>query len=159
MSEQAPTLVAGKEPSVLTYALQSDGSTSLNSNGNGYQTDGSAYTLNCIDRQSVVCMGDASSNAAVDVDKCGTLHVGGSGPLVVKTGGCVEPARYVARRLTQTECERLQGFPDGHTDIPYKGKEHPPDAPRYKALGNSMAVPVIRWICERIDQVDKVVKP
>ena len=54
------------------------------------------------------------------------------------------------RRLTPTECERLQGFPDGWTDIPYKGKEHPPDSPRYKALGNSMAVPVMRWIGERI---------
>lgn len=54
------------------------------------------------------------------------------------------------RRLTPTECERLQGFPDGWTDIPYKGKEHPPDGPRYKALGNSMAVPVMKWISERI---------
>ena len=54
------------------------------------------------------------------------------------------------RRLTPTECERLQGFPDGWTDIPYKGKEHPPDGPRYKALGNSMAVPVMKWIGERI---------
>ena len=63
---------------------------------------------------------------------------------------------YVVRRLTPTECERLQGFPDGHTDIPYKGKEHPPDGPRYKALGNSMAVPVMRWIGERIQEVDSL---
>lgn len=54
------------------------------------------------------------------------------------------------RRLTPTECERLQGFPDGWTDIPYKGREHPLDGPRYKALGNSMAVPVMKWISERI---------
>lgn len=44
------------------------------------------------------------------------------------------------RRLTPLECERLQGFPDGWTDIPWKGKKHAPDSPRYKALGNSMAV-------------------
>lgn len=54
------------------------------------------------------------------------------------------------RRLTPTECERLQGFPDGWTDIPYKGKPHPSDTVRYKALGNSMAVPVMRRIGERI---------
>lgn len=52
------------------------------------------------------------------------------------------------RRLTPVECERLQGFPDNHTLIPWKGKlpEQCPDGPRYRALGNSMAVPVIRWI-------------
>lgn len=64
---------------------------------------------------------------------------------------CVPSTRGV-RRLTPTECERLQGFPDGFTRIPYRGKaaEDCPDGPRYKALGNSMAVPVMRWIGERI---------
>lgn len=62
---------------------------------------------------------------------------------------------YIVRRLTPVECERLQGFPDGYTDIPYKGKDHPTDAPRYKALGNSFAVPVVRWLGERIEAVDK----
>jgi DNA (cytosine-5)-methyltransferase 1 len=51
------------------------------------------------------------------------------------------------RRLTPTECERLQGFPDGYTDV----RTTTPDGPRYKALGNSMAVPVMRWIGERIE--------
>jgi DNA (cytosine-5)-methyltransferase 1 len=53
------------------------------------------------------------------------------------------------RRLTPTECERLQGFPDGYTDVPYRNKPAA-DGPRYKALGNSFATPVIRWIGERI---------
>jgi len=53
------------------------------------------------------------------------------------------------RRLTPTECERLQGFPDNYTNI----KENCPDGPRYKALGNSMAVPVMKWIGERIENV------
>ena len=53
------------------------------------------------------------------------------------------------RRLTPVECERLQGFPDGHTDVPYRCKPAA-DGPRYKAIGNSMAVPVMRWIGERI---------
>jgi DNA (cytosine-5)-methyltransferase 1 len=54
------------------------------------------------------------------------------------------------RRLTPIECERLQGFPDNYTEIPWRGKAETPDGPRYKALGNSMAVPVMKWIGERI---------
>ena len=57
------------------------------------------------------------------------------------------------RRLTPVECERLQGFPDNYTDIKTKGKPTP-DGPRYKALGNSMAVPVMRWIGERIQSYE-----
>jgi DNA (cytosine-5)-methyltransferase 1 len=58
------------------------------------------------------------------------------------------------RRLTPRECERLQGFPDDYTLIDYKGKPAK-DGPRYKALGNSMAVPVMRWLGERIAAVDQ----
>lgn len=54
------------------------------------------------------------------------------------------------RRLTPVECERLQGFPDNYTNIPWRKKEESPDGPRYKALGNSMAVPVMHWIGKRI---------
>ena len=58
----------------------------------------------------------------------------------------------VVRRLTPVECERLQGFPDGWTMIPWRGKEAEscPDSPRYKAIGNSMAVPVMNWIGRRL---------
>lgn len=66
-----------------------------------------------------------------------------------------EPDMFV-RRLTPRECERLQGFPDDWTKVPYRGKPASkcPDGPRYKALGNSMAVPVMRWIGERIKMVE-----
>ena len=60
-----------------------------------------------------------------------------------------QPAMQV-RRLTPVECERLQGFPDGYTNIPWRKKDEAPDGPRYKALGNSMAVPCMKWIGERI---------
>ena len=59
------------------------------------------------------------------------------------------------RRLTPRECERLQGFPDDYTLTPYRGKPAA-DGPRYKALGNSMAVPVMAWIGKRIQQVETV---
>jgi DNA (cytosine-5)-methyltransferase 1 len=60
--------------------------------------------------------------------------------------------QMAVRRLTPRECERLQGFPDDYTKIPYRNKdsEKCPDGPRYKALGNSWAVPVVKWIGERI---------
>jgi DNA (cytosine-5)-methyltransferase 1 len=60
------------------------------------------------------------------------------------------------RRLTPIECERLQGFPDNYTNIPWRKKPEAPDGPRYKTLGNSMAVPVMRWIGERIQKVSEL---
>lgn len=56
------------------------------------------------------------------------------------------------RKLTPSECEKLQGFPPGYTQIPYRNKPASdcPDSPRYKAIGNSMATPVIKWIGERM---------
>lgn len=87
-----------------------------------------------------------------------------SGPPYSRTGQqvsetqaiVVQGEEHIVRRLTPTECERLQGFPDNYTQVPWKGKprENCPDAPRYMALGNSMAVPVMRWIGERIDMLD-----
>ncbi len=83
----------------------------------------------------------------------------GSGPLkaISSSGGGV-PAmvnqRMSVRRLTPVECERLQGFPDNYTKI----HEKTADGPRYKALGNSMAVPVMRWIGERIELVENMIK-
>ena len=67
----------------------------------------------------------------------------------------VHQATMVVRRLTPVECERLQGFPDDYTNIPWRGKPESPDGPRYKALGNSMAVNCMRWIGRRIDAVEK----
>jgi DNA (cytosine-5)-methyltransferase 1 len=90
---------------------------------------------------------DAELNA--NENKMGTLLRGGQGG---RTDG-VMMANMAVRRLTPVECERLQGFPDGYTDIKPNGKETP-DGHRYKALGNSMAVPVMRWIGERINSYE-----
>lgn len=106
-----------------------------------------------IKNKACLCMADDNAHAAIDKDVCGTLKVGGSAPMIsYDTGG-----KMVVRKLTPTECERLQGFPDDYTKIPYKGKpaKDCPDTPRYKAIGNSMAVPVMRWIFERLDTVSK----
>lgn len=68
--------------------------------------------------------------------------------------GAMSTDRRRLRRLTPTECERLQGFPDGWTLVPYRNRppDKCPDGPRYKALGNSMAVNVMAWIGQRINQ-------
>jgi DNA (cytosine-5)-methyltransferase 1 len=65
-------------------------------------------------------------------------------------------AGAAVRRLTPRECERLQGFPDDYTLITYRGKPAA-DGPRYKALGNSMAVPVMRWIGDRVRLADETI--
>jgi DNA (cytosine-5)-methyltransferase 1 len=84
----------------------------------------------------------------------------------LSTGGGMPGQGYPAvrqsmavRRLTPLECERLQGFSDGYTQIVWRNKapEDCPDGPRYKALGNSMAVPVMKWIGEGIQIVDDLV--
>lgn len=122
-------------------------------NGNGLGA-GESDAVPALDTFSgkAVCIADDNANAAVDVDLAGTIKVGGSAPMVssCRSGGAV-------RRLTPTECERLQGFPDGWTKIPYRGKpaDECPDGPRYKAIGNSMAVPVMRWIGERIGKAER----
>jgi DNA (cytosine-5)-methyltransferase 1 len=120
---------------------------------------------------------DEELNPSIDV--AGTVVRGGQGgrhdgvaqPLAVRTAntsanghgiatnvahtldraqGQAVAQQMAVRRLTPVECERLQGFPDNYTEIPWRGRAETPDGPRYKALGNSMAVPVMRWIGQRI---------
>lgn len=89
-------------------------------------------------------------NQTVDGDIAATLNAESgaanhSGPKILHP--------MAVRRLTPRECERLQGFPDDYTAVTYRGKPAA-DGPRYKALGNSMAVPVMRWIGERIKMAE-----
>ena len=94
---------------------------------------------------------------------------GGKGPLIQEEiSGTVatrndqtlfqqrEETGYAVRRLTPLEAERLQGMPDDHTKVPYRGKpaDECPDTPRYRAIGNSMTVNVMKWLGVRIDAVD-----
>jgi len=95
-----------------------------------------------------ISFGAQMSEPQTDVDLVQTLQA--KNPMAVASA-------LQVRRLTPTECERLQGFPDGWTAIPYRGKPAS-DGPRYKALGNSMAVPVMAWIGRRIDIVDKIMR-
>lgn len=77
------------------------------------------------------------------------------GTVQAKNPGAVLQPTHGVRRLTPRECERLQGFPDDYTRVPYRGALAA-DGPRYRAIGNSMPVPVMRWIGERIAMVDAI---
>jgi DNA (cytosine-5)-methyltransferase 1 len=104
-------------------------------------------TTAVLQEQSVAWSGELTAST----DIAGTLQRGGEGGRV---DGVMTPQMAV-RRLTPRECERLQGFPDDYTLVEYRGKLAA-DGPRYKALGNSMAVPVMRWIGQRIAAVDAI---
>jgi site-specific DNA-cytosine methylase len=111
--------------------------------GSHHAPDTKAYVAFSSNMSTPDCQTDGSTP---------TLKLGGHG------GGNPPAVSMLStvRRLTPVECERLQGFPDNFTAIPWrkKGAEDCPDGPRYKALGNSMAVPVMRWIGERIRLID-----
>jgi DNA (cytosine-5)-methyltransferase 1 len=151
-------------------------------NGDGFTVGGPMYTLNATGvhgvAQPTVLMDQGGSVMSVLEDgTVGTLRreTHGHEPAVLHAVGDLagtlranpgsgfrsdgSPVEGVAihnmavRRLTPVECERLQGFPDNYTNIPWRKKEESPDGPRYKALGNSMAVPVMSWIGRRIANV------
>ena len=135
-------------PTVMAFSsnmsvpdCQTDGSTptvKVGSNGSSGHPPAVAFTR---------C--DNGRDASVEVTptmRCGSNY--SAHPAVAQA--------MTVRRLTNRECERLQGFPDDWTLIPWRGKpaEQCPDGPRYKALGNSMAVNVVTWIGERIQAID-----
>ena len=154
--EQSPTLLAGRNDAAVIQLKGNaiDRDTAQNGRWACDPEENGAYTLNATDVDGVLCMADTQANSAVSDDVSGTItaHSAKDAPVVAR--------RSLVRRLTPRECERLQGFPDDWTLIPYRGKpaEECPDTPRYKAIGNSMAVPVMRWIGERMALAERVIE-
>lgn len=123
--------------------------------GSGVSQD-TSFTLNATGVHGVVYPIDTMNSIGRQDGSNGTGIGSAGAPSYTLTRGhshAVATASAV-RKLLPVECERLQGFPDGWTQIPYRGKpaEQCPDAPRYKALGNSWCVPVVRWIGHRIQK-------
>lgn len=116
--------------------------------GQGYPAVAVAFAENSRGEVGTDCY-----NGAITGDVAATMGTPGSS--VNASGPTVMVPKLGVRRLTPTECERLQGFPDGHTLITYRGKPAA-DGPRYRAIGNSMAVPVMRWIGSRIGKIEKL---
>lgn len=146
------TIIGGHENSVSDYTalftMQGFG---------GYKENGAASTCKSRDYKDatdLVVSGIDARNGVENGDLCGTLQAKPNGGF---SYNCIHPVRInkSVRRLTPLECERLQGYPDGWTDIgewiDSKGKRHDSsDSARYKALGNSIALPFWHWLMRRI---------
>jgi site-specific DNA-cytosine methylase len=120
--------------------------------GNANVGDGSVSPTLCKPSGNdvhAVAIGTDCYNGAITGDVAATMGTPGSS---VNASGPTVMTTMTVRRLTPVECERLQGFPDNWTAIPWRKKpaEDCPDGPRYKALGNSMACNCMAWIGERI---------
>lgn len=135
-----------------------------------FRDDGVGYTMDSTGASQAVLVKtpkyatQAENIIAVQQNQAGEVRVGSkmgsmttnSSPSSRNTPMILhQVGQHMVRRLTPMECERLQGFPDGYTAIEYHGRPAS-DGSRYKALGNSMAVPVMRWIGERIAEVDRI---
>ena len=172
-AEASKTVTAGG-PNAETVVIALDGDKikpgeRSGGSGMGVSESGVMYTQTAGDVHAVAYeepMGIDQYNGDVTGKASSTLGVNCG----MSTGrnGVIEPKEEVTpqistqatvRRLLPVECERLMGFPDNHTRIAWKGKseEDCPDAPRYKACGNSMAVNCMMWLGERIDAVEKTV--
>jgi len=119
-----------------------------NKGGASVSTNGTSFTLST-NEPHVVAIGTDCYNGAITGEIAATIGTHGSSS---NSSGLTVMQSMQVRRLTSVECERLQGFPDGYTQVQHRGKPAA-DGPRYKALGNSMAVPVVRWIGERINMI------
>lgn len=121
-----------------------------------------AQTLQALNFEAVASVAHAPAVTFRDTADCLTSAYGTkwNGNASADNGSLYARHAMQVRRLTPVECERLQGFPDGYTAIPWRNKpaSECPDGPRYKALGNSWAVPVVRWIGERINLVESVLE-
>lgn len=131
------TLTAGDKHAVCVHATQDPCTNSER-----------AFALGASSMQAV-CVSENNRAELRETDYSRALTTGGGKP-----GQGYPAARIgaIVRKLTPVECERLQGFLDNHTLIPWRGKPAAecPDGPRYKAIGNSKAVPVVRWVGQRI---------
>lgn len=149
-----PTLTCNHEAPIVAHALRAEGFDASEDgtgrgvpsalHGGGKHGGRAAISFDCKGTQ--VQHGAAGEAPTLRAMGHGDIHSNGGGQLAVATS-------YAVRRLTPRECERLQGFPDDFTLIPV-GNRLAADGPRYKALGNSMAVNVMEWIGQRIQAVE-----
>jgi len=142
----------------VPIALQDISGRDKAQNGRGWNDDGVSYTLDAAATQGVAYSiredAIAGNFSATPLQVTPALQA--LRPSVQSHHAQTFIAQKMAvRRLTPVECERLQGFPDNYTNIPWRGKPESPDSLRYKAMGNSMAVPCMKWIGERIEMVEK----
>ena len=144
----------------VAYAVHGERSTAMRSSNPDTLVARPVEVSRCLDTTGGYATNQGGTIVGQDVT--GTLSSrgsagGGLGTDFEVAGGLQPTPTMQVRRLLPVECERLQGFPDDHTLIPWKKKpaSECPDGPRYKAMGNSMAVPVMRFIGTRLDALVK----
>jgi DNA (cytosine-5)-methyltransferase 1 len=160
-----PLTATGRPPAVIPLQYAEQATRDQRENGMGIAHAGDPmYTLECTRQHGVMidntyAPGKSTSSSRVQdrqvLAPCLTQNYGkqpdnsdtSAGPMLI-----VGDARTQVRMLTPTECEALQGLPRNYTLVPYRGTLAK-DGPRYRAIGNSFAVPVVRWIAQRITQV------
>jgi DNA (cytosine-5)-methyltransferase 1 len=149
----------GNVPLVQAISLQDVSGRDKQQNGKGWNDEGVSYTVDTHATQGVMEAYSLREDAKANNFSATPLHVTPALQALRPSVQSHHAQTFVSqstavRRLTPIECERLQGFPDGWTDIPYRGKRAA-DGPRYKALGNSMAVNCMRWIGRRIEMIER----
>lgn len=152
VSEECSHTLATQDRHAVAYGIQGSmigRSDTAGPQGSGVSDDIS-FTLTTGDRHGVAYSVISDTTPKFGEDVCMTLRAQGGGGVVPPS---VAPPLGLVRRLTPVECERLMGFPDNWTKVPYRGKDANvcPDGPRYAACGNSMVVHVMHWIGWRID--------
>jgi site-specific DNA-cytosine methylase len=173
-SEEISPAMGSKNPVAVAFAQNTRDEVRL-IGGDG-QVTGALAAETGAKQQTYLCFGGNNTSGPIDVAAALNANKGCHNPGDFEAGNLlVEPVEYSVRRITPREAERLQGFPDNYTKIPVKVSKKPPtvkqlakygdlyeqdedgnwityaaDGVRYKALGNSMACPVMRWIGERI---------
>lgn len=145
-----PVTAHGHAPAIAIQAGATRENPESGPDGVGVRQDGASYTIEARQEVQAVAFdmrgreGGAQFEGPHDTANIRAASGGSSKSYV---------ATWAVRRLTPTECERLQGFPDGYTQIP-RGNKPTADGPRYKALGNSMAVNVMRVIGQRLALIE-----
>jgi DNA (cytosine-5)-methyltransferase 1 len=142
-TDRVPTLTCNHEAPIAFHPTQDPISS----------TDGSTHCMGTGSSQGNATVAVAAFKYTMGAKAHGIGYADEQSPtLDTKADSNAVLTAMQVRRLTPVECERLQGFPDNYTNIPWRKKPESPDGPRYKALGNSWAVPNVRWIGKRIQE-------
>lgn len=144
-----PTLTCNHEAPIVAHALRAEGFDA--------SEDGTGRGTPIVPVQVPIAIQEraVSENPNAGPDGAGFRTDGAAYTLEARTVSQAVALPWAVRRLTPRECERLQGFPDDYTLVPV-GNRQAADGPRYKAMGNSMAVNVMEWLGQRIDLVDQM---
>lgn len=143
---------AGVMPAVAIQERSISENPDAGPDGKGWRDDGAAYTIEARQTPQAVAFdmrGRENGSQFEGPHETANIRASSGG-----SSRSYVAEQWAVRRLTPNECHRLQGFSDNFCNIPWRGKDHAPDGPQYKALGNSMAVNVMRFIGQRIQMVE-----